>query len=364
MTADAPAGAGQSSSGFRVAFSADFCDERGQLAFPDIGLSLLDAAPGVSYEFLREYRAEYAPDQLADIDVLISLKPRITSQSLEGETRLCAIGRCGVGYDNVDLAACTEHGIAVYITPQGVVRPVAESIVLLALALSHNLLNKDRLVRQGQWAESTRRLGREPRDRIVGTIGLGNIACEAVRLLRVLDVKRFLGFDPYASWQRAEQLGVELVTLEGLLRESDYILVNCPLTAETRGLLGAEQFALMKPDAVLINTARGPIVQESALVDALQNGRIAGAALDVFEKEPLSADSPLTKLDNVILTSHSLAWTEELFRDMGRIDCEGALAVYRGEAPQHVVNPQVFTQTRFLDKLASYRAAFETRATR
>jgi len=134
--------------------------------------------------------------------------------------------------------------------------------------------------------------------------------------------------------------------------------VNCPLTPETQGLLGTDQFALMKPDAVLINTARGPIVNEPALIDALQNGRIAGAALDVFESEPLSANSPLTTMNNVILTSHSIAWTEELFRDMGRIDCEGALAIYRGEPPHHIVNPQVLEDPQFLKKLSRRKAAF------
>lgn len=343
---------------FRVGFSADFLRGDGALAFPDIGLSLLEGVDGLEYEFIREYRPEYAPEQLADYDVVISLKPRVTAQSLEGVSRLCAIGRCGVGYDNVDLPACTERGIAVYITPEGVVRPVAESILLLILALSHRLLQKDRLVRQGRWAESTQPLGREPRDRVVGTIGLGNIAAEAVKLLRVLNVRRFLAFDPYASPQRAAELGVEMVPLDALLHESDYVLVNCPLTAETRGLLGAEQFARMNPDAVLINTARGPIVNEAALVEALRSGRIAGAALDVFEKEPLPPDSPLASMDNVILTSHSIAWTEELFRDLGRIDCEGALLIYRGEAPKHIVNPQVLENAMFIDKLARRKAAF------
>jgi phosphoglycerate dehydrogenase-like enzyme len=342
---------------FRVALSADFCDQQGKLIFPDLGLSLLDAVPAISYEFLRENRPEYAAEQLEHCDVLISLKPRVTAQSLQKASRLCAIGRCGVGYDNVDLEACTENGTAVYITPGGVIRPVGESIVLLMLALSHNLVVKDRLVRQGQWAQSTVRLGREPRQRVVGTIGLGNIAAEAIRLLKVFDVAKFLAFDPYASGERASHLGVELVSLEELLRASDYVLVNCPLTPETRGLLGKPQFALMKPDAVIINTARGPIINQAALIDALQSGRIRGAALDVFEKEPLSADSPLIAMDNVILSSHSIAWTEELFRDMGRIDCEGALAVYRGEAPQHVVNPQVLTRPAFLQKLEKHKAA-------
>jgi len=350
-----------SSHPFRVALSADFCDQQGKPIFPDLGLSLLDAVPPIAYEFQREYLAEYAPEQLENYDVLISLKPRVTAQSLKKASRLCAIGRCGVGYDNVDLEACTENGTAVYITPGGVVRPVGESIVLLILALSHNLIVKDRLVRQGQWAQSTVRLGREPRQRVVGTIGLGNIAAEAIRLLKVFDVARFLAFDPYTSGERASQLGVEMVSLDELLRSSDYVLVNCPLTAETRGLLGKPQFALMKPDAVIINTARGPIINEAALVDALQTGRIRGAALDVFEKEPLSADSPLIAMDNVILSSHSIAWSEELFRDMGRIDCEGALAVYRGEAPQHVVNPQVLTHPAFLEKLGKYKTAFAAR---
>jgi phosphoglycerate dehydrogenase-like enzyme len=346
---------------FRVALSADFCDQQGRPIFPNLGLSLLEAVPAIWYEFLREYRAEYAAEQLVDYDVLISLKPRVTAQSLGKASRLCAIGRCGVGYDNVDLEACTENGTAVYITPGGVIRPVGESIVLLMLALSHNLMVKDRLVRQGQWAQSTIRLGREPRQRVVGTIGLGNIAAEAIRLLKVFDVARFLAFDPYASGERASHLGVDMVSLEELLRASDYVLVNCPLTPETRGLLGKPQFALMKPDAVIINTARGPIIQEAALIFALESGRIGGAALDVFEKEPLSADSPLMAMDNVILSSHSIAWSEELFRDMGRIDCEGALAVYRGEAPQHVVNPQVLTRPAFLQKLETYKAAFAAR---
>jgi len=350
-----------SAQSFRVALSADFCDQQGKLIFPDLGLSLLDAVPAISYEFLRENRPEYAAEQLENCDALISLKPRVTAQSLQKASRLCAIGRCGVGYDNVDLEACTENGTAVYITPGGVIRPVGESIVLLMLALSHNLIAKDRMVRQGLWMQSTRRLGREPRQRVVGTIGLGNIAAEAIRLLKVFDVAQFLAFDPYASGERASQLGVELVSLEELLRESDYVLVNCPLTAETRGLLGKPQFALMKPDAVIINTARGPIINEAALIDALQNGRIRGAALDVFEKEPISADSPLIAMDNVILSSHSIAWTEELFRDMGRIDCEGALAIYRGETPQHVVNPQVLTRPAFLQKLEKHKSAFAAR---
>jgi D-3-phosphoglycerate dehydrogenase len=340
---------------FQIGISADFLDERGALVFPDIGLSLLDGVPGLNYEFLTEYRAEYAAQQLRNYDVLISLKPRVTAESLNGVDRLCAIGRCGVGYDNVDLGACTERNIAVYITPTAVMRPVAESVVLFILALSHNLVFKDRLVRQGRWAESTRALGREPRDRVVGTIGLGNIAREAIRLLQPFGIAGFLAFDPYASQTMADELNVELTDLDTVLRDSDYLLVNCALTPETRGLIGAREIAQMKKDAVIVNTARGPVIQEQALIDALENGCIGGAALDVFEKEPLESDSPLAKMNNVILTSHSIAWTVELFRDMGRMDCEGALAVARGEAPLHVVNREVLERPGFRAKLAAYR---------
>ena len=272
---------------FRIGFSADFMGENGTTVFPDIGLSLLKDVPRLAYEFLPDYRPEYTSDQLSEFDVLISLKPRVSGNSLRGVERLCAIGRCGVGYDNVDLAACTEKDVAVFITPQAVVRPVAEAIVLFVLALSHNLVLKDRMLRRGQWAESTRQLGTEPRDRVIGSVGLGNIGSEAVRLLRPLGPSQFLAFDPYANPLKAKDLGVELTSLDDLLQRSDYVLVNCALTPETRGLISYGQFALMKPTAVVINTARGPIIDQTALIAALEGGRIRGAALDVFESEPL-----------------------------------------------------------------------------
>src|ERR1019366_4563870 len=146
--------------------------------------------------------------------------------------------------------------------------------------------------------------GREPRGRVVGTIGLGNIASEAVRLLRNFDVARFLAFDPYVTAARAAELGVESVALDDLLRQSDYVLVNCPYSAATRHLVGGRELGLMKPTAVLINTARGAIIDQEALIRALQARIIAGAGLDVFEKEPIETDSPLLRMENVILTSH------------------------------------------------------------
>jgi D-3-phosphoglycerate dehydrogenase len=301
---------------------------------------------------MADYSPVYRPDQLAGYDVVISLKPRVTTESLEGVERLTAIGRCGVGYDNIDTAACTERDIAVYIAPDGVRRPVASSILLLVLALSHNLVRKDRLMRQGKWVESLRPLGREPRGRVIGTIGLGNIAREAMRLLRVLEPARMLAFDPYAA---APPPDIEMVALDTLLRSSDYVLVNCPLNASTRNLVGEAELRMMKPDAVLVNTARGPIVNEPALIRALREGWIRGAALDVFTNEPLEAGSPLRDMDNVVLSSHSVCWTEECYRDIGIIDCTGALEVYHGRPPANVVNPAVLDRPGFRAKLARHR---------
>jgi phosphoglycerate dehydrogenase-like enzyme len=342
---------------FHIGFSGDFRDDGGKLMFPDFGLDLLESEQGVTYEFMEQYHPVYVPQQLAPYDVVISLKPRVTADSLRGVTKLAAIGRFGVGYDNIDLDACTTADVAVFITPEAVRRPMAESIVLFVLALSHNLVFKDRLVRQGRWAESTRILGKEPRNRVLGTIGLGGIASEAVQLLRPFSFARLVAFDPNVDAARMREVGVQPVEFQELLCISDYIVVNCPLMPNTRHLLGEAEFKLMKADAVLINTARGAIVDETALVRALETGTIRGAALDVFETEPLSANSPLLRMDNVVLTSHSIGWTEELFRDMGQVCCGGALAVFRGEAPPNVVNRKVLDRPGFRAKLERYRKA-------
>ncbi len=334
-----------------VVLSADFLDEQGKLVFPDIGLSTVEGRQDVEWRFLHEYKAEYTAEQLEGADVLLSLKPRVTAASLAGNDRLCAIGRYGVGYDNVDLQACTERDIAVYITRNAVVRPVASSIVLLVLAASHRLVWKDRLIRRGEWAASTRKLGREPRGRVVGTVGLGNIAKETIRLLKPFEIARFLAYDPFVE-RAPDGSGVELVGLDELLSASDYVVVNCPLTEGTRKLIGERELRLMKPDAILINTARGPIVDEAALARVLAEGAIAGAALDVFEQEPLAAGSALVGLENIILSSHSVCWTEELFRDMGREAFAGALEIAAGRAPRHVVNTAVLERAGFQRKLA------------
>ncbi|MEP6664640.1 MAG: NAD(P)-dependent oxidoreductase [Verrucomicrobiota bacterium] len=209
---------------------------------------------------------------------------------------------------------------------------------------------KDKLVRTGQWDERSKYMGRELRDRTLGVIGLGGIARKTIELLRSFGMKQPLAFDPFASEEMASKAGARLVSLEELLKQSDFISIHCPLTEKTRNLIGARELALMKPDSYLLNTARGGIVDEDALYDALKNHRIAGAALDCFAQEPVTAPSRFADLDNVLLAPHSIAWTDELFRDIGRAACQVMVDLSQGKKPGGVVNPEVFDRPGFQKK--------------
>jgi phosphoglycerate dehydrogenase-like enzyme len=340
---------------FRIGITRDLLNEKGETLAQDIGLSLLDDASQVKYEFFKEHRNPVTPDQLRDFDGVMSLAPRYTRESFAGVERLTVIARFGVGYDNVDLQAATDANVAVFIVPEGVKRPVAESVLTLMLALSKKLLMKDKLTREGRWRQHMGYLGNQLGGRTLGLIGVGNIGSEVVRLVKPFEM-RVLAFDPYAQPERAASLNVGLTDLDTVLRESDFVSVNCPLTPETRHLIGAREFALMKPSAYFINTARGAIVDQKALTAALQSGQIAGAGIDVFEVEPVPPDEPLLQLENVIVTPHGVCWTEECLRDNGRLDCIGLLKVSRGEAPDNVVNKEVLSKPEFQEKLRRYRS--------
>ena len=258
----------------------------------------------------------------------------------------------GVGYDSVDVKACTDNGVILTNTPDGVRRPVATSILALMLALSHKLLTKDRITREGRWAETTNYMGVGLTGKTVGSIGVGNIGGELFRLLAPLEMVH-LAYDPYAKPEDAAKLRVRLVDKETIFRESDFVCINTPLTPETRGFIGAREFSLMKPTAYFINTARGPVVDEPALHAALAERRIAGAALDVFAQEPIGRDNPLVTLDNVIVTPHSICWTDEFFRNNAESAFRSVAAVAAGRAPTYVVNRDVLqhphVRSRLLD---------------
>ena len=267
---------------FRVALSGDFRKSDGAPVYPDFDLEPLRSAPGVEFAYL-EPSNPVRSEQLAAFDALILLAHRFTRDSIHPNGRLAAVARFGVGYDTVDVEACTNAGVALVITPDGVRRPVAASIITLLLALTGKLMVKDRLTRQGAsgFARRGEYMGVGLVGRTLGSIGIGNIGAELFRMLKPFDMK-LIAYDPYADKALAAELGVELVDLEALFRRSDIVSVSCPLTAETRHLVNAERLALMKPTAYLINTARGPIVDQKALTRALQEGRIAGAGLDVL----------------------------------------------------------------------------------
>jgi D-3-phosphoglycerate dehydrogenase len=339
---------------FRVGLTRDFLKPDGSLIFDDLGLDLLDRAAGVRREFLAEPTRELSADQVRPFDALLVLGGRVTEQTLAGADRLAIVARSGVGYDSVDVDACTRAGVVVTITPDGVRRPVASSVVAYLLALSLRMLDKDHLTRQGRWAEKTSYNGVGLTGRTLGVIGMGNIGREIVDLSRPLGL-RYLAFDPLLSSAQAAAAGVELVDLETLLRTADFVSVNCPLNAETYHLLDAQRLSLMRSSAYLINTARGPIVDQAALTAALAERRLAGAALDVFEQEPIDPDDPLLHLDNV-LAPHAICWTDECFRNNGRSACRSILDVAAGRAPTYVVNRDVLDTSRFRTKLERFAA--------
>ncbi len=335
---------------FTVALTADFYDSNGASKYRDIGLSVLAEHPHVKQHVFKEHQKQIGADQISNAQGVIVLTPSVTAESVSKSENFLVIARFGVGYDAVDVKACTAADVLVTITTGAVDRPVAEAVIGWMIALSHNVHIKDKLVRTGQWDERSKYMGRELRDRTLGVIGLGGIARKTIELLRGFGMKQPLAFDPFATEEIAAKAGARLVSLEELLKQSDFVSVHCPLTEKTRGLIGARELALMKPDSYLLNTARGGIVEENALYDSLKNNRIAGAALDCFAEEPVTSPNRFAELDNVLLAPHSIAWTDELFRDIGRAACQVMVDLSLGKKPNGVLNPELFDRPFFKTK--------------
>jgi len=343
---------------YRVALSGDFKKADGSPTFPDFDLAPLKSARQVETVFLDNANP-LRGDQLEDFDALILLAHRFDASSVPKSGRLSVVARFGVGYDTVDVAACTANDIALVITPDGVRRPVAVSILTFMLALTGKMMVKDRLARQGAvgFAARGEHMGVGLVGKTLGSLGVGNIGAEMFRLAKPFDM-RFIAHDPYADKSVATELCIELVSLEDLFRRADILSVNCPLTKDTRHIVNAERLALMKPSAFFINTARGPIVDQAALTKVLQEGRIAGAGLDVFETEPPDANDPILKLDNIIAAPHALCWTDQCFAGNGAADVKAVLDVQKGLVPRGVVNTSVLQQPNFKAKLAAFAARF------
>lgn len=255
--------------------------------------------------------------------MIIRSTTTVTADILEAASNLKVIGRAGVGVDNVDVDTATRLGILVANTPTSNTISAAEHTISLMLALSRNVPQANVSLKGGRWNRS-KFIGVELYNKVLGIIGLGRIGSEVVRRAKAFDMK-VIAYDPYISQEGAEKIGVKLVSFEEVLSQSDYISLHVPYTSETHHLIGKKEFDLMKPETKIINCARGGIIDESALYDALKSRKIAGAALDVFEEEPIEG-SPLFELDNVVVTPHLGAATEE---------AQANVAI---EIAQHVIN--------------------------
>lgn len=340
---------------FRVAISGAFRRADGRWNFPGFDLGTLTSDPGFDVVQLTN-GPRLAPEDVASFDGLVLAGDALPAVALPAGGRLGVVARFGVGYDKVDVEACTTAGVALTITPDAVRRPVAVAALTLVLALAGKLLIKDALTRRGAagFAERTDHMGVGLTGRTLASVGLGNIATEMFRLAVPLGM-RHVACDPHVAPGAAAAAGVELVTLDAVFEQADFLCIHCPLTPDTRHLVDASRLAQMKRTAFLINTARGAIVDQHALETALEDGRLAGAGLDVLDPEPPAAGSRILSLANVILAPHALSWTDQSFAAIGAGCIASMQAMARGEAPAHVVNREVLTSPAFRARLAARR---------
>ncbi len=310
---------------------------------PD-GVAILRAAGEVVELFAPGVDAEQA---WARADGLVIRTSPLPAARLARCARLKVIGKHGVGVDNIDIAAATASGIVVFNTPNANTLAVAECAVALMLAVVKRLRAGHELVAGGRFAErGPLRVG-DLSGKTLGLVGGGRIAAEVARICRHGFGMQILVYDPYAGAAQAAAMGAEKVHgLDAMLARADIVSIHTPLTAETRGLLGRGRLAHMKPGAVLVNTARGGIVDEAALAEALAAGRLAGAGLDVFENEPPEAGNPLLALPNVVLSPHMAGITEDSARRMAVGAAEGVVEALAGRKPAAILNPEVWDRRR------------------
>ena len=271
------------------------------------------------------------------------------TELLQHAPNLLIVSTNGAGYDTVDVKACTERGILVVNQAGGNAESVAEHVLGMMLSLVKRVVECDRALRAGTLADRAAFTGREAHGKTIGIIGIGNVGRRVAELCRGLFHMDVLAYDPYVDVEETRRRGARKVELDELLRSADFVSINCPLTDETRGMIGARQYALMKSTAYFITTARGFIHDEAALAAALREKKIAGAGLDVWDKEPPPPAHPLLQFDNVIVTAHTAGVTREARANMGRIAAEQMLDALDGKPVTRIVNSQVWPAyaTRF-----------------
>jgi len=331
---------------YRVGITRDILDSLGEPAFGRKALEILEAASGIEWEYLPEIVRELTPEHAARYDALYVNMARTPAAAVSrGDHRLRVVARHGVGFDSVDVPAMTQAGVLVTNTPMPMPRPVATIALTFILALAGKLMLKDRLTRTNRWNERMDNMGMGLTGRTLGVIGAGRIGKELLRMARTFDM-RLLACDPYVNEVELGYVGAKKVDMPALLRESDFVVTIPLLNEETFHLVGAKEFAQMKSTAYFINVSRGPVVDELALIDALRDQRIAGAALDVFEQEPVDPGNPLLTMDEVIVTPHSLCWTDECFHNMASTGLRSIVDALSGRVPEFVVNRDVLEHPR------------------
>ncbi len=276
--------------------------------------------------------------RIAGYDALVvRSETKVTADVFAAATRLRVVGRAGVGVDNIDIEAATRHGVLVLNAPTGNTIAAAEHAVAMMLALARNIPAADASLRAGRW-ERSKLMGVELRDRTLGVLGLGKIGFEVARIAGEGLRMRVLAHDPLVTHERAEQSGAELVDMDTLLAESDVLTVHVPLTDRTRGVIGAAELRRMRPGARVINVARGGIIDEAALAQAVRDGVIAGAAIDVFTKEPVPEGHPLIGVDGIVVTPHLGASTAEAQVNVAADVADQIVEYLHGGSPRYAVN--------------------------
>jgi len=283
---------------------------------------------------------------LVGVDAVVVRKGHFTRRVFQSAPQLLGVVKWGVGVETIDIPAATEAGVVVANAPGNSIA-VAEATMLLLLAVPKNFLAMTDAARSGQRPAFDVR-GHEVYAKTLGIIGLGRIGRHLAKIAQGFEMK-VVAYDPYVDPAQAEAIHVSMVDLATLLKESDFVSINCVLTPETHHLIGEEELALMKETAYLVNTARGAIIDEAALYRALKEGRIAGAGLDVFEEEPLKADNPLLSLPNVIATPHALSRAWESTGRTTQMIQDGILAILEGRLPKTTLSPEV--RPRFAARL-------------
>ncbi len=275
--------------------------------------------------------------------IIVRSRTKVTREVIENAKNLKIIARAGVGVDNIDVEAATEHGILVVNAPQSTSITVAEHAMGLMLSLSRKIAIADASVKAGKW-EKSKFMGMELRNKTLGVIGMGRIGSQVVKRSKAFEMDVIV-YDPYITEETAKELGVEITTLDDLIQKADVMTIHVPLTPETKGLISKDELAKMKDNAIILNCARGGIINEDDLYDALKERPELKAGLDVFENEPLE-NSPLASLDNVVLTPHIAASTKEAQRDAAIIVAKEVKQVIEGETPSNVLNmPLVDSET-------------------